>query len=49
MTPPFGQVIYGATYGYATHFPFRFGQIIFGAIRLERSQHFEVFSVALGG
>ncbi len=29
----FGQVIYGATYGYATHNPFRFGQIIYGAIR----------------
>ena len=33
MTPPFGQVIYGATYDYATYIFLCFGQIIYGAIR----------------
>ena len=34
MPSPFGQVIYGATYDYATLFPLCLGKIIFGAIRM---------------
>ncbi len=36
MPPPFGKVIYGATYSYATCVLFRFGKIIYGATRGSR-------------